>query len=308
MPLVPAICTQCGARLEVDPNCEAAICKYCNTPFITEKAINNYNTTYVTNIGHLHADVVHINDDSSRDSRVKSGETFLKFNDYTSAEEVFSKLTKECPYDYRGWWGLVRVYSRKFTDFSIGRPELSSEMKSMYDKACTVATPQEKSAMDAEYKPYSAQLERRLSERLNDTRQRMQQESYEFEAQKRNLESRINALSEQQKSLKQPSKILTIVLGILILIVAIDLFSGYAGAPAQAILFQFIPIVIVLALFALGIKYTVGKVLDTSYYKKVDQLGAEISSLRNALYNLSNANAARVRDYNETLTKMDGRR
>ena len=271
MPLVPAICTQCGARLEVDPNCEAAICKYCNTPFITEKAINNYNTTYVTNIGHLHADVVHINDDSSRDSRVKSGETFLKFNDYTSAEEVFSKLTKECPYDYRGWWGLVRVYSRKFTDFSIGRPELS-KMKSMYDKACTVATPQEKSAMDAEYKPYSAQLERRLSERLNDTRQRMQQESYEFEAQKRNLESRINALSEQQKSLKQPSKILTIVLGILILIVAIDLFSGYAGAPAQAILFQFIPIVIVLALFALGIKYTVGKVLDTSYYKKVDQL------------------------------------
>lgn len=307
MPLVPAICTQCGARLEVDPNCEAAICKYCNTPFITEKAINNYNTTYVTNIGHLHADVVHINDDSSRDSRVKSGETFLKFNDYTSAEEVFSKLTKECPYDYRGWWGLVRVYSRKFTDFSIGRPELS-KMKSMYDKACTVATPQEKSDMDAEYKPYSAQLERRLSERLNDTRQRMQQESYEFEAQKRNLESRINALSEQQKSLKQPSKILTIVLGILILIVAIDLFSGYAGAPAQAILFQFIPIVIVLALFALGIKYTVGKVLDTSYYKKVDQLGAEISSLRNALYNLSNANAARVRDYNETLTKMDGRR
>lgn len=307
MPLVPAICTQCGARLEVDPNCEAAICKYCNTPFITEKAINNYNTTYVTNIGHLHADVVHINDDSSRDSRVKSGETFLKFNDYTSAEEVFSKLTKECPYDYRGWWGLVRVYSRKFTDFSIGRPELS-KMKSMYDKACTVATPQEKSAMDAEYKPYSVHLERRLSERLNDTRQRMQQESYEFEAQKRNLESRINALSEQQKSLKQPSKILTIVLGILILIVAIDLFSGYAGAPAQAILFQFIPIVIVLALFALGIKYTVGKVLDTSYYKKVDQLGAEISSLRNALYNLSNANAARVRDYNETLTKMDGGR
>lgn len=305
MPLVPAICTQCGARLEVDPNCEAAICKYCNTPFITEKAINNYNTTYVTNIGHLHADVVHINDDSSRDSKVKSGETFLKFNDYTSAEEVFSKLTKECPYDYRGWWGLVRVYSRKFTDFSIGRPELS-KMKSMYDKACTVATPQEKSAMDAEYKPYSAQLDQRLSERLNDTRQRMQQESYEFEAQKRNLESRINALSEQQKSLKQPSKILTIVLGILILIVAIDLFSGYAGAPAQAILFQFIPIVIVLALFALGIKYTVGKVLDTSYHKKVDQLGAEISSLRNALYNLSNANAARVRDYNETLTKMDG--
>ena len=30
--LVAAVCTQCGAQLEVDPNAEAAVCKYCNTP------------------------------------------------------------------------------------------------------------------------------------------------------------------------------------------------------------------------------------------------------------------------------------
>ncbi len=47
-PLVPAICTQCGARLEVDPSQEAAICKYCGTPFIVERAINNYNNYYNT--------------------------------------------------------------------------------------------------------------------------------------------------------------------------------------------------------------------------------------------------------------------
>ena len=41
--LVAAVCTQCGAQLEVDPNAEATVCKYCNTPFIVEKAINNYN-------------------------------------------------------------------------------------------------------------------------------------------------------------------------------------------------------------------------------------------------------------------------
>ena len=41
--LVAAVCTQCGAQLKVDPNAEAAVCKYCNTPFIVEKAINNYN-------------------------------------------------------------------------------------------------------------------------------------------------------------------------------------------------------------------------------------------------------------------------
>ena len=52
MSLVAAKCTQCGANLEVDDSQEAAICQYCKTPFITEKAINNYvtNNSYTTNI------------------------------------------------------------------------------------------------------------------------------------------------------------------------------------------------------------------------------------------------------------------
>ena len=49
--LVPAICTQCGATLEVDPTYDAAVCKFCNTPFVIEKAINNYNVKYA-NIEH----------------------------------------------------------------------------------------------------------------------------------------------------------------------------------------------------------------------------------------------------------------
>lgn len=48
MALVPAICTQCGAKIEVDDTHEAGVCKYCGTAFITEKAINQY-TTYITN-------------------------------------------------------------------------------------------------------------------------------------------------------------------------------------------------------------------------------------------------------------------
>ena len=45
MPLVPAICTQCGAALQVESTADASICQHCGTPFITEKAINNYNVT-----------------------------------------------------------------------------------------------------------------------------------------------------------------------------------------------------------------------------------------------------------------------
>ena len=47
---VPAKCTCCGATLDVDPRQEAAVCRYCNTPFIVEKAINNYNVSVSGNI------------------------------------------------------------------------------------------------------------------------------------------------------------------------------------------------------------------------------------------------------------------
>ena len=52
MALVPAICTQCGAQIEVDDAKEAGICQHCGTAFITEKVINNYvvnNTITVEN-------------------------------------------------------------------------------------------------------------------------------------------------------------------------------------------------------------------------------------------------------------------
>ncbi len=47
MAKVPAKCTQCGANIEIDDAADAGICPYCGTAFVTQKAINNYNT-YVT--------------------------------------------------------------------------------------------------------------------------------------------------------------------------------------------------------------------------------------------------------------------
>lgn len=49
MPLTPAICPQCGGNIEVDNAQDAAICKFCGTPFVVEKAINNYNADIINN-------------------------------------------------------------------------------------------------------------------------------------------------------------------------------------------------------------------------------------------------------------------
>lgn len=51
MPLVNAKCTNCGANLAVDKAKDAAICQYCGSAFIVEKAINNYNVVNNINAG-----------------------------------------------------------------------------------------------------------------------------------------------------------------------------------------------------------------------------------------------------------------
>ena len=55
--IVPASCTQCGGTVEVDPGTEMAVCPFCGTSFIVEKAVNNYNVQHA-NIEH--ADNVNI--------------------------------------------------------------------------------------------------------------------------------------------------------------------------------------------------------------------------------------------------------
>lgn len=42
MGFIAAKCTQCGANIEVDKTQTAGICPYCKTPYVTEKAIQNY--------------------------------------------------------------------------------------------------------------------------------------------------------------------------------------------------------------------------------------------------------------------------
>ena len=71
MPLVKAICTNCGGSLEVDSSKEAAVCPFCKQAYIVEKAITNYNNTYVNNISH--ADVVNIYGDQAKDFVIKGG-------------------------------------------------------------------------------------------------------------------------------------------------------------------------------------------------------------------------------------------
>ena len=100
MALVPAICTQCGAQIEVDNTQEACVCKHCGTAFVTEKAINNY-STYITN--HIHTDNV-LMGTMHVDELVSDAYKCLDSGAYNAVLTLYRKIQKEYPADYRGYW------------------------------------------------------------------------------------------------------------------------------------------------------------------------------------------------------------
>ncbi len=103
MPLVKACCTNCGAALEVDNNKEAAICPYCSTAYIVEKAINKY----VMNVQNLNADVVNVILPDKDEQEFKNAEALIKFEDYDGALKIYKKLAKTYANDPRTWNGLL---------------------------------------------------------------------------------------------------------------------------------------------------------------------------------------------------------
>ena len=109
MPIVAAICTQCGAGLQVDNSLDAAICPFCNVAFIVEKAINNYNTTnYVNN--NISNSVVNImNGGNDIEHLLQNVNTFMKIRKYNEAEKLLKDITMQFPEDYRGWLYTARL-------------------------------------------------------------------------------------------------------------------------------------------------------------------------------------------------------
>ena len=111
MHLVPALCPQCGGALDVDPNQEAAVCKFCGTPFITEKAIQNYNitnvtnnvtnvTNNVTNVQHINAQEVNLQTGPTAQQMFDNIKALCKRDNIDAAEKLAEEMEVKFPSDY----------------------------------------------------------------------------------------------------------------------------------------------------------------------------------------------------------------
>lgn len=103
MPLVSAKCTNCGAFLEADNTKDAAICPYCGSPYIVEKAINNYNV-----INNISASVVNVYGGISADFVIRAG-TLEKYNGATVDVLIPSSVTSIGNGAFAGCSGLTSV-------------------------------------------------------------------------------------------------------------------------------------------------------------------------------------------------------
>lgn len=288
MPFVPALCTQCNARLEIDSSQEAAICPYCNTPFITEKAINNYNTTNITNIDNLHADVVNINNDASLDSRVKAGETFIKFKEYDKARNVFKEISEEHPYDYRGWWGQVCAISCNFSKSDLKNPDFYS-MKVAYNKFKEQSPKNKFDDLKNTFNTYCKKtettrnsikdsLQNQLTALINSHEEDLNNGLNCYESEKESLSKEFFL---ESKKVKRADTIVGIELVVIWSIVALT--GVYAAVSSKSVLWFFAG-VIAFGIPALIITKVIGgttSVITNKLDKKIESLRRELETLDN---------------------------
>lgn len=88
--LVPAKCTNCGGQLTVNENQKSAICPFCNSSFIVEQAINNYNVQINGNMSIGNA-TININGVSTA-NLVARANAFESQNNFDAALEYFDRV------------------------------------------------------------------------------------------------------------------------------------------------------------------------------------------------------------------------
>lgn len=98
MSLIKGNCPNCGGTLDINKNADAAICNFCNTPFIVEKAVQLYQTqnTYNT-VNNITDSVVHIAVEKSAEEQYAKITALLNIKEKKFAQEQLEILIKTHP-------------------------------------------------------------------------------------------------------------------------------------------------------------------------------------------------------------------
>lgn len=115
MALIPALCPNCGASIEVDPKAETYTCQHCGTSFVTEKIVNNNNYSTVHNVTNNITKVINGQDVDDANDLCSRGLSHLKLENFEEARKCFSEAIRKDPSMGIAYFYYMVAITKNFT-------------------------------------------------------------------------------------------------------------------------------------------------------------------------------------------------
>ncbi len=100
-------CEMCGCTDVVKQN-GMFVCQRCQTKYSVEDARKMMSEDAPAPVN-IHPPKAETGD--SMEKGLQNAEKLLELRRYDEAYNIFTRISKECPDDYRGWWGIARACS-----------------------------------------------------------------------------------------------------------------------------------------------------------------------------------------------------
>lgn len=222
MPLVNAKCTNCGAPLQVDNSHEAAVCPYCNSAYIVEKAIQNFNFSVTNNITAQNV-IIAGKGEMEKERLLQNAQTNENFKEYDKALEIYAQVSEDYPDDYRGWFGMASMKTHKFKILDISDREFT-QISSYIDKSMICAPDAQKSSIKSTWDQYLANHFAFLDKKKASAKD-LKSKSEKLEEQIAQINEQINA-NKQKLELESDAKIISLYITLMVGGVGIMIISG----------------------------------------------------------------------------------
>lgn len=296
MPLVAAQCTNCGAALQVDNSKEAAVCQYCASAFIVEKAIHNYeiNNSYQIE----NANIV-INDDKSFAKRLAAADEYLnQLQEYDAAYNIYAEIESIAPGNHKVWYGKIGSRTHNFNadttaEMIAENPDIYVALERDIANAYRTVLAEEKASFHDKITGFLNECKNSLQSMIDDLGEQKKNTNAQGDACKDNirdieknnqsLDKQIKKMNRNLDALYYTDKVVTVlmkiamVLGVFaILIGIIGLAMSFNGSSEYfGFSFLFLAIGICPAL----ILFIIHKILDNAWYRKDRVANAEKDKL-----------------------------
>lgn len=131
---------------------------------------------------------------------LQNSATYLKLSNYTSAEEVYTTVTKEYPEDHRGWWGLIVCKTRNFSDVILDQTELNVWFR--YVKQ--LSSPADFSELESQYVEYTKRVSQlAATEDMKTVNLTINKNNSKIQERKNYIQTLISKIKERENAWRQ---------------------------------------------------------------------------------------------------------